>query len=111
MFERRKWGAVDAIRGDVPLNHENVQALSGVLEECCRQGQPRIVIDLERIPLIDSAGLELLLDVRDRCLQRGGLLKLAAPNALCRDILLVTGVTEQIEVLSDAVTAVGSFAQ
>jgi anti-sigma B factor antagonist len=111
MFERRKWGAVDAVRGDVPLNQENVQALSSVIDDCCRQGQPRIVIDLERIPLIDSAGLELLLDVRDRCLQRGGLLKLAAPKALCRDILTVTGLTEQIEVLSDAVTAVGSFAQ
>lgn len=111
MFERKKWGAVDAVRGSDPLTLEHVKAVAGLLDECTREGQPRIVFDLERVPLIDSAGLELLLEFRDKCLERGGLLKLAGPNILCRDILAVTGVSDQLEVFPDAVTAVGSFAQ
>ena len=111
MFERRQQGAVDIIRGDDALNLESIQQASGLLDECVGHGQPRIVVDLERVPLIDSAGLELLLDVRDRCLKRGGALKLAAPNHLCQDILRITDLAGQLEIYNDAISAVGSFAK
>ena len=111
MFERSQQGAVDLVRGDEPLNLERVMDASELLEACANRGQPRIVIDLKRVPLIDSAGLELLLDVRDRCLKRGGALKLAAPNHLCEDILRITDVAPQFEIFDDVVSAVGSFAQ
>lgn len=111
MFERQKLGAVDTIRGADPLNLENGKQFSSVLEECCRQGQPRVVVDLERVPLIDSAGLEILLDFRDQMLERGGVLKVAGPSPLCREILTVTGLSEQVEVFRDLQAAVASFAQ
>ena len=111
MFERQKLGAVDTIRGPDPLTLQNGKQFSAVLEECCREGQPRVVVDLEGVPLVDSAGLEMLLDFRDRLLERGGMLKLAGPNALCREILTVTGLAEQIEIFRDIQAAVASFAQ
>jgi anti-anti-sigma factor len=63
------------------------------------------------VQLIDSAGLELLLDVRDRCLRSGGALQLAAPNPLCRDILQATGLASQFAIFDTVTAAVGSFAQ
>ena len=111
MFERRKNGAVDVVRGKVPLNLENARDLLAVLEECMQQGQPRVVIDLEETPLIDSAGLELLLAFRDRYMGRGGLLKLATASPLVAEILSVTGLTGQVELYSDTTTALRSFAQ
>ena len=69
------------------------------------------MFDLQGVPLLDSQGLELLLDVQDRCGQRGGSLHLAAPAILCRDILVVTGVVEHFAVFDDVLSAVGSFAQ
>jgi anti-anti-sigma factor len=111
MFERQKLGAVDTIRGPDPLTLQNAKQLSAVLEDCCRQGQPRVVVDLENVPLIDSAGLEMLVDFRDKVLERGGMLKLAGPNALCREILTVTGVADQIEISRNLQAAVASFAQ
>ncbi len=111
MFTRTKQGAVDVISGADPLNLDHVEDVRAVIEECLSSGQPRIVLDLREVPLLDSAGLEFLLEFRDRCSERGGQLQLAAVNPLCRDILEVTGLNSEFELFSDALAAAGSFAQ
>ena len=111
MFKHSRQGAVEVVQGDSPLNIDRIAEVETLLETCEQTGQPRIVFDLTLVPLIDSAGLELLLDLRDRCLQKGGAVKLAAPNNLCKEILHITGVGEKFEVYNDAVAAAGSFAQ
>ncbi|NLS93713.1 MAG: STAS domain-containing protein [Planctomycetaceae bacterium] len=109
MFELEKHGAVHVIHGDGPLNVDFVESVGQLLEECLDEGLPRVVVDLKRVPLIDSAGIELILDYRDKCQRMGGDLKLAAPNRLCEDILFVTGVEQDVEVLPEVLRAVGSF--
>lgn len=109
MFERITQGVVDVVRGDRPLNAENVPHLRKMLEACAAAGQPYVVLDLENVPLIDGAGLELLADFREEYARLGGALKLASPNGLCREILTVTGLDERFEVLDNALSAVGSF--
>jgi anti-anti-sigma factor len=111
MFERNLQGAVDLIRGDDPLNSEHVDRLARVMDDCLLRGQPRIVLDLSKVPLIDSAGLEYLLNTQEECHRRGGALKLAAANPLCDEILSVTGVARQFDTFRDPTTAVGSFIQ
>ncbi len=111
MFTFRTHGAVNVIEGNESLNLEHVAEVEEILKECEQHGQTRIVVDLSQVPLIDSSGLELLLDLRERCLKRGGLVKLANPNHLCGDILRITGVEQQFEIFEDSVSAVGSFAQ
>lgn len=111
MFAASRQGAVHVITGDSPLIGEQLQAVEPVVENCLAVCPPRVVLDMESVPLVDSAGLECLLDLRDRCLERGGGLRLAAPNRLCRDILSITGVAEQIEVFPTIVAATGSFSQ
>jgi anti-anti-sigma factor len=109
MFERLTQGAVDLIRGDQPINAEHIEELATLLRESAAQGQPFVVVDMERIPLLDSAGLELLLDYRDRFQKVGGALKLSGPNPLCEDILSVTGVGPSFEIFRESLSAVGSF--
>jgi anti-anti-sigma factor len=111
MYERRTQGTIDVIRGDDPLVIEQLDQLSGLLDECLGKGQPRAVLDMREAPLIDSAGLELLLDAQADFQRRGGALKLAAPNPLCKEILTVCGLAEQLEIYTDTKTAVGSFAR
>jgi len=111
MFESSRIGAVSIIRGDEPLNVHTLDQMAALIDECLVSGQPRVVLDLEDMPLIDSAGIALLLDYQDRCSDRGGVMKLAAPNPLCRDILTVTEVLPRFEVLQDCLSAVGSFVQ
>ena len=110
MFEAGKKGAVDVITGCEPIIEENLEALAALLEECVGDGQPRIVVDLQQVPLLDSEGLELLVSFQERCQKRGGALALAAPISLCREILSVTGIEDLCEIHDDVTTAVRSFA-
>lgn len=110
MYARSKQGRVDVIAGDQPLCAEQREELLELFDECLERGQPRVIVDLKRVPLIDSAGLELLLELRDRCRERGGAVSLAGLNPLCRDILAVTGVEAEFEIWSDVVEAAGRFA-
>jgi anti-anti-sigma factor len=110
MFEHSRQGAVDVVTGREPLSTEYAEGASRALHECMQSGQPRLVMDLENVALIDSVGLELLLEVRDACQARGGTLQLAAPNKLCRDILRISGVVDDFELFDDVLSAIGSFA-
>jgi anti-anti-sigma factor len=66
---------------------------------------------MEKVPLVDSAGLELLLDYREKFQQVGGVLKLSGMNPLCEDILSITGVGAGFEVFRESLSALGSFAR
>ncbi len=111
MFKRNTQGTIDVVRGDDALVSERLDELSDLLEECLEQGQPRAVLDMQDALLIDSAGLELLLDAQTDFQRRGGVLKLAAVNPLCEEILSVSGVANQFEIHCDVKAAVGSFVQ
>jgi len=111
MWEKTRHGAVDIVCGDESLTLENCESLRRLLENCVNNGQPQLVLDCQQIPLIDSAGLELLLDVRESCVRRGGQFQLAALNTLCLDILQVTDIASRFEIYDDSVAAAGSFAQ
>ena len=80
-----------------------------MLHKCVKQGQPRIVLDLQSIAIIDSAGLELMLDSHEEVQRMGGAIKLANPKALCSEVLKLTGVGARFEIFGDTGTAVRSF--
>ena len=111
MLEHQRQGTVDLVRPDEAVTTDRVGEIQAVFERCLGHGQPRVVVNFDRVPMIDGAGLEFLLHWRDRYAGCGGALKLAAPNALCADILRITGVSDEVEVYRDPVAAVASFAQ
>jgi anti-anti-sigma factor len=110
MITHSRQGAVDVLSLDAALQEENCDSLRAAAEECVKRGQPRLIIDLGSAAFIDSAGLEAILDISDRCLERGGACKLSSPNALCMDILRATGVAEDVEIVETIVKGAGSFA-
>ena len=109
MFQLSRQGAVDIVSGRDPENDEYAEALEQLLHPCISNGQPRIVFDLQHVPLVDSRGLEVLLDAHEMAMQRGGQFVLSAPNTLCRDILNATGLDNRLQVFDDVLSAVGSF--
>ena len=111
MYPCQRSGAVDTISGSVPLTRDHQSSFLNSIESCFGNGQPRIVFDLSNIPLMDSVGLESLLEARDRCQKLSGSIVLAKPNALCRDILRINGIDKEINIYDDTVTAIGSFAR
>jgi anti-anti-sigma factor len=111
MFKHKQQGAVDVISGGDRISGEHVAELSTVLDARIVYGQPQIVLDLQGVAIIDSAGLELLLDYQEKCQRMGGAMKLANAGALCREVLKATGVGARFEVFRDSGGAVRSFVQ
>ncbi len=111
MFTHKQQGVVDVIGGGDRISGEHVAELSTALESRLGHGQPQIVLDMQSVALIDSAGLELLLDYQEKCQRMGGALKLANAGALCREVLKATGVGARFEIFRDSGGAVRSFVQ
>jgi anti-anti-sigma factor len=111
MMNIKSQGAVDVVQLSGPLNHENAEEFVETVDSGLAEGQPMVVLDLGDVPLMDSTGLDALLDVRDAAILKGGVVKLAAPTQLCADILRMTGVAGQFETYKDVKLAVGSFVQ
>ncbi len=109
MFRRSSQSGVELIHPAVPLVRDAQADFEETAKACLESGSGRVVFDLREVSLIDSTGLEGLVDLQEQCLRKGGSLNLAGPSSLCSDILHVTGVDEQIEIFPDPVTAVGSF--
>ncbi len=109
MFEQKCQGAVDVISGGDRFTGENVTELATLLEQRLERGQPQVVLDLQGVAVIDSAGLELLLDMQEKYQRMGGTLKLANPGSLCREVLKCTGVGARFEIYPDTRQAVRSF--
>lgn len=111
MFHIEKQGAVSVVRPQTPIAGEHCAKLADGIAAGLGAGRPMLVMDLHNVPLLDSAGLELLVGLCDRLEARGGAVKLAAVNPLCGDILRVTGVGDRFEQFPQAKQAVGSFAE
>lgn len=60
-------GCVEVIRLDDRLTLDEVDEARPLLFAAMQDKLPQIVIDLRRVRLIDSAGLELLSDVQAAC--------------------------------------------
>lgn len=109
MFEQKRQGAVDVIGGGERIAGDQVAALAKVLEARANHTQPHVVLDLQGVAVVDSAGLELLLDTQEEYQRLGGALKLANPGTLCREVLKATGVGAKFEIFPDTRSAVRSF--
>jgi len=65
MLQIESQGAVEVITPKVSLSEDNLEPLREAIAGRLKLGQPMVVIDMTQVPLIDSAGLETLLDVQD----------------------------------------------
>ena len=109
MLQIESQGAVDVVMPKFALNHEHVESLRTAVAGRSLAGQPMLVIDMSQVPLIDSAGLETLLDIQQTLRESSGTLKLAGLTQLCEDILRVTGLADRFETYAETKAAVGSF--
>ena len=103
-------GAVTVLRPTGPLRAEAIEALDEQLQPLFTGGVPYIVIDLSETPLIDSAGLEWVLDLDEACCRRGGCVRICGAGELCRDILRITAVGATVQQFDELTIALGSFA-
>jgi anti-anti-sigma factor len=86
----RTGGARTILTPKEPLTHENCQDVEAMFNEAMNQHRTEIILDCKAVSYMDSAGLELLVQVDEKLRKRGGILKLIALNDVCKDIFVAT---------------------
>jgi anti-anti-sigma factor len=105
------FGAIDVIKAPSTLSGNDCQQCAAEIRSSIERHRVRIVLDIGGTVLIDSQGLEMLLDCNEDCLRRGGELVIAAPNTLCAEIFEITGLEKELNCHKDLRSALGSFSR
>jgi anti-anti-sigma factor len=109
-FSSREAGGVVIIdiEGKILLGDGDVeikQAIDGLLS----QNQKNILINLAKVPYIDSAGLGEMIRCFTAIRKAGGSLRLLAPNQRLIDLLTITKLVNVFDWYNDESTALKSF--
>jgi anti-sigma B factor antagonist len=104
-----KYENVSVITATEDLAGDAVDTVRVRAEQCIQDGSRNIVIDCDSVEALDSAGLELLLDLQDRCEDGYGSVKLCNLDATMSTILYITRLKRRFECFDDLDTAVASF--
>ena len=83
------------------LTYQNCEEVEATFKDSLDQQKNEIIIDFSKISFIDSAGLELLLDMHNELKQLNGALKLVHLDALCLDILKATQLINVFRIYED----------
>jgi anti-anti-sigma factor len=81
-----------------PINHQNCKELEAMVLGEIEKSRLAIVIECKEVGYLDSAALEMLLRLHYAVAERGSMLKLVELNELCRDIMIVTRLINQLNV-------------
>jgi anti-anti-sigma factor len=109
MPQQYQQGSIDVIQFDDKLTIEEVSQVRALLQGAIHGRLPQVVIDLRRVRVVDSAGLELLFDTQQDCLERGGTIRLASAGVLMQEVLRITGLNQEFSQYPDVVAAAGAF--
>ena len=102
-------GAITVLRPDGPLAGTDADAIKSRLLQAVKDSLCRVILDASGVSLVDSKGLEALVDVSVEMAQSGHTLKLCAANPTIRQVLELTGLSSRFEHFEDANSAVRSF--
>ncbi|MDP2644702.1 MAG: STAS domain-containing protein [Desulfobacterales bacterium] len=83
------------------LTHQNCQELEAAFQKYLKQGQTDIILDLKSVAFMDSATLEILVQINDALKTKGSALKVISANNVCKDILLVTRLANVFQIYPD----------
>jgi len=96
-YDTRTW--VLAVDGAIDLS--NVSKLQEAFDALFSKGLYRIIVDLERVSFISSAGFGCLLNSRDVILKNGGSLVFAGTKRRVREIFDLLGITSFLSFAPD----------
>lgn len=88
------------------LTHENCAEMERSISDEIRQMRSEVILDLNHVPFMDSAVIELLVDLSEQMQSRGTKLKIIRLQKICRDILLATRTMQTLQVYKDLHAAI-----
>jgi anti-sigma B factor antagonist len=108
-IEVAKTGSVTVMDIEGRIDSGTASGLSQALSEAIEKGATRLVIDLEGVDYVSSAGLRELVTALKKVNQDDGDLRLASPSDRVREVLELSGLDSILSVYDTRGDAVGSF--
>jgi len=90
---------------DTGTSPEAQEALAGILE----QGAAKLVLDMQKLNYISSAGLRVLLVTAKQCGAAGGELRICGLNEMAREVFDISGFSSILNVFSTRQEALAGF--
>ena len=104
----RPRGVVDVLEVSGRPGVRNVSTLRKRVQALIEAGEPLLVLDLGRVPDLDSAWIGELVACRERVRKHDGVIKIVA-NDRPRDVLVCSGLDRLFEIYHDEEQALDSF--
>ncbi len=108
-IEEKRVGTVDVLTPAGPIVDEDAEDLIATMNNKLNSPNARFVLSMEKVPYIDSRGIEGLVDSSENLMGRGGRLRVAGVTATCREALELTGQSEKVDFFDTVQDAVRSF--
>lgn len=109
-YESRISGKVSIVdlRGEIKIAAGDL-SLREAIQDLLADGRPHILVNLDRVPFMDTMGLAELVMGRKRAREKGGDLKLLNPTATVRRVLETTRLDNVFDIFDHEVKAIEAF--
>ncbi|HZI92941.1 MAG TPA: STAS domain-containing protein [Patescibacteria group bacterium] len=84
--------------------------LREAIDNALKEGKSRLLLNLEKVSYMDSAGIGELVACFKRVVEKKGILKLVNPEGRVQDLLALTKLDEYFETFQSESEALASFA-
>jgi anti-sigma B factor antagonist len=88
---------------------EGAIELRRLIDDLLESGRSKILLSLDKVGFVDSAGLGEVVACYKRALEKGGTIKILRPSGKVADLLSLTRITEIFEIYQDEGEAIASF--
>jgi anti-sigma B factor antagonist len=101
--------AILDIDGPITLGQGSVELLADKIRSLLQQGQTQLIVNLARVPYIDSTGLGALVHSFATATRQGGTLKLLNSTKKLHDLLVITKLATVFDSYDSEAAAIASF--
>jgi anti-sigma B factor antagonist len=108
-IETRELKHVSVVKISGRVNSVTAPEVEAALRDLINADRHQVVLDLQGVEYMSSAGLRVLVTMSKAAQKSGGDLKLAQPSARVKEVLELAGLTPVFNVYGDVVEAVGAF--
>jgi anti-sigma B factor antagonist len=109
-FEVRTVGEVSIIDLKSRITHGSGDVeMKETAQRLLDAGKKKIVMNLDKVTFMDSAGIGELVACHKRAVEKGAVIKVLRPNEKLLDLFAITKLIEIFEIFTDEKEAVASF--
>jgi anti-sigma B factor antagonist len=102
-------GEVAVVRVSGVVDSETVDRFGEIIEQVFKEGCYNLVLDIEGLTYINTAGLSIIADAFKKSSQNKGALKILHAGDAIKELLDVVRFTKIIDIYEDEREAIGSF--